>query len=577
MTRILSAPLSAFLFSSFLFGLVATPTSAQSRTLYGVLDAKVRLLRFVVIVDKDGSAQLESLDEGSQKFKLEPFALSDGSLEFELKASKATYTSKYDSKTRSYRGQWKQGRNELDLDFQVVDSVPADSATEIWQGEVSALGRKMPLRFRIYDRGTHAVLLDSPSQRAGGFSGTIEEKDGTIIYRIPALRGTFEGELSEDKKVLKGTWTQGLALSLELKRISKAEASKTVAPPKRPQTPKAPFPYESTDVSIKNESAKLALAGTLTIPKDQSRKYPCVILISGSGAQDRDESLMDHKPFWILADHLGRQGIACLRFDDRGTAKSTGDHSKATSADFATDVSAIIDYLKKHPRIDPGKIGLCGHSEGGLIAPITATQRDDVAFIVMLAGPGVNGEKILRNQLVLIMKAGGASQADVDSSAFIQDQLLKLATSDATIDDDQRDKILDKVVEQYIEKYPDKAKDKELISTRVRSGLERLSTPWMKYFLTHDPAPVLAKVKCPVLVLNGSKDTQVDPELNLPAIKQAFESAGKTNYEIELLENLNHLFQNSKTGGLEEYQSIEETFAPKALKRVSDWINKTAR
>ena len=548
--------------------LTSTPLAAQTKTVYGVLDAKVRIFRFVITVDKDGSAKLKSLDEGNREFKLDPFTMDDKKLSFELKASKATYESTYDDKSKSYQGKWKQGAGNLDLNLAVVDKVPDDKPNEIWEGELNVLGQKMALRFRLYDRKKHPVLMDSPDQRVGGFSGTKTEKDGKVIIEVAAVRGRFEGKLSDDKSTIKGTWSQGVPLPLELKKITVAEMKKDAAPPKRPQTPKAPFPYESKNVTIKNNEADLTLAATLTIPKNVKGKLPCAILISGSGAQDRDESLMDHKPFWIIADHLSRNGIACLRFDDRGTAKSTGDHDKATSADFATDVSAIIDFLKKQPQINSSKIGLVGHSEGGLIAPMVATKRDDVAFIVMLAGPGVNGEKILKNQLRLILKASGAADKEVEVAAFLQNKMIELGKTKDKISDEDMASIVDALVK----KFPEQEKEKKEILANGKAGATRLSTPWMRYFLTYEPGPTLSKVKCPVLVLNGTKDTQVDPKLNLPAIKAAFKAGGKTNYKMVELENLNHLFQNCETGGLEEYQSIEETFSPKALKLVSDWI-----
>ena len=396
---------------------------------------------------------------------------------------------------------------------------------------------------------------------------TLNEKRAKLYLRFPPSAEKFEGQLSDDKSTLKGTWNQGVELPLELKKISAAAMKKDAAPPKRPQTPKPPFPYESAEVSIENKTDNLTLAATLTLPK-QGDKFPCVILISGSGPQDRNESLMDHKPFWVLADHLSRKGIACLRFDDRGTAKSTGDHTTATSEDFATDVSAIVDFLKKHPRINPDQIGLCGHSEGGLIAPMTATQRDDIGFIVMLAGPGVNGEKILRNQMRLILQASGVDEKDIEVAAYLQDQLLNIAKSNDKIDDEK----INQVVDQLIEKFPEQEKVKDNIVANTKAGFQRLSTPWMKFFLTYEPAPTLTKVKCPVLVLNGSKDTQVDPNLNLPAIRKAFESAGKKNFQIVRLEGLNHMFQTCQTGAVAEYQTIEETFAPDALEKISSWI-----
>ena len=545
----------------------------EEQILYGELDAGARLFRFVVTVDREGKAKLKSLDEGGRIFQLDSLVLTDEKMGFQLKASGATYDSVFDKKSKSYLGKWKQRSASLDLAFEKVDEVPDDRAREIWEGELNAGGRKLVLRFRVYDsKAPHPVLLDSPNERLGGFTGKKESDQGQIIYTIPALRGKFTGKLSPDGKSLKGTWNQGVDFPLELKKVSFGEMKENAAAPRRPQTPAAPFPYRSEEVKIRNKADDLQLAGTLTIPAGD-KKTACVILISGSGPQDRDETIMDHKPFWVIADYLSRRGTAVLRFDDRGTANSTGDHSTATTADFARDVGAVLDFLRQHPRIDASRIGLCGHSEGGLIAPLVASQRKDVAFIVMLAGPGVNGEKILSNQLRLILKASGAGKEEVEFAAALQDGLLEMSQAKEKPDDEK----LKRMVDQLLEKFPGQVNQRDAVLAQSKAGVQNLASPWMRFFMKHEPAPVLSKITCPVLVLNGKKDTQVDPELNLPAIEEAFRRAGKSDYEIVLLDNLNHLFQNCQTGAPDEYHSIEETFDPGTLERISDWIVEKTR
>lgn len=567
---------SVFLICPLLISFDQNAAQGQSKTLFGILDVKVRVFRFVITTEKDGQATLKSLDEGGRDFKIDTFQLDDEKLNFEIKQVRANYESTFDKTAKSYKGKWKQGGGEFDLSFAVVKAVPQDQPQSIWEGELTAAGRKMVLRFRVYDdKAKHSVLMDSPNERVGGFTGTIEKKGDQVTYKIPALRGKLTGQVSADQKTLKGVWNQGIEFPIELKKVSVKEMKKDAAAPKRPQTPKAPFPYTIQNVSIKNPSADLTLAATLTVPK-QGDRFPCAILISGSGAQDRDESLMGHKPFWVIADYLSRQGIAVLRFDDRGTNQSTGDHSKATSADFATDVSAIVDFLKTQPKIDATKIGLCGHSEGGLIAPIVAVQRDDIAFIVMMAGPGVNGEKILKNQLKLILKATGAKENEIEFAAALQSQMLDLVKQ-GKIKESLLDEQAEQLVEKMIEQFPSRKDEQEQILTQAKIGLKTLSTPWMKYFLKYEPSTNLTQVKCPVLAINGTKDTQVDPKLNFPAIEKAFQQGGKKNYRIQLLDNLNHLFQNCKTGALDEYQSIEETFSPEALKLIAEWINQTVQ
>ena len=415
---------------AFIASTIPTSIFAQSndgeKIYYGVLDAKIRIFRFVLTVAGDeSSATLKSLDEGQQVFKLDEFS-SGGMMSFKLKRTAAAYSGTFDKTKKQFVGKWKQGGGELDLSFKAVKKPPAESPTEIWAGEINTGVQKLTLRFKLFDeKSPHPVIMDSVTQRVGGFTGTVKTAGGKNIFAIPALRGKLTVKLSEDKKRMKGTWNQGIDFPIELKKITAAEAKKELAPSKRPQTPKAPFPYESEEVEIENKSAKLTLAATLTMPITDE-KSPCVILISGSGPQDRDETLWDHKPFLVIADFLTRRGLAVLRFDDRGTAKSTGDHSTATSADFAADVSAIVDFLKNHKKIAADQIGLCGHSEGGLIAPMVAASRNDIAFIVMLAGPGVNGEKILQNQIGLILAAGGEKEKDIAEAKFVQKQMIDL-------------------------------------------------------------------------------------------------------------------------------------------------------
>jgi len=549
---------------------------SKTKNYYGILDAKLRVFRFVVsVAENDSSATLKSLDEGQQVFKLDEFSIGD-KMSFKLKRTGAEYSGSFNKDKNQFVGKWKQGGNELDLNFLLVEKTPDENTTEIWEGEINTGVQKLKLRFKLFDeKSKHPVVMDSVTQRVGGFTGTTQNADGKMVFSIPALRGKLTATLSEDKKTLKGTWNQGIDFPIELKKVSAAEAKKKIEPPKRPQTPKAPFPYESEEVEIENKSAKLTLAATLTMPITDE-KSPCVVLISGSGAQDRDETLLDHKPFLVIADFLTRRGIAVLRFDDRGTAKSTGDHSVATSADFATDVSAIVDFLKNHKKIADDQIGLCGHSEGGLIAPMVAASRNDIAFVIMLAGPGVNGEKILQNQIGLILAASGEKPEAIAEAKFVQRKMIELvkkAKDDAEITKER----IETMVDEFLEKYPDNKNERDTLITNVGAGIARLKSPWMKYFFTYEPSLNLMKTECPVLVLTGAKDTQVDPKLNIPAIKSIFESAKKTNFEVVEYPNLNHLFQKCETGAPAEYSQIEETFSEEVLKKMAQWIDANVR
>jgi len=352
--------------------------------------------------------------------------------------------------------------------------------------------------------------------------------------------------------------TQGIALKLDFKRMGAEEAKAATGPPSRPQTPKPPFPYAIEEVAFPGKSAGVTMGGTLTIPAGAG-SHPAVILISGSGAQDRDETIFNHRPFHVLADHLSRKGIAVLRYDDRGVGKSTGDRLQATSVDFSDDAEGGLDFLAKRKDIDPKRIGFAGHSEGGLIAPMIAVRRPETAFIVLMAGSGVDGEQILYEQGQAVLKAQSATEQRLAAQRQIQEKMFGIVKA---------------------ERDPEAAaaKLKEVLgsSPAVEQSIRNVNSMWFRYFLTYNPQPVLEKVKCPVLALNGSLDTQVVASQNLPAIEAALKKGGNADFEIALMPGLNHLMQTAKTGGVGEYGQIEETVAPAALDRIAGWLRRHA-
>jgi pimeloyl-ACP methyl ester carboxylesterase len=299
--------------------------------------------------------------------------------------------------------------------------------------------------------------------------------------------------------------------------------------------------------------------------------FPAVILISGSGAQDRDETLLQHKPFRVLADALTRRGIAVLRVDDRGIGGSTGSASGSTSEDFAGDVLAGIAYLKRRPEIDAKKIGLIGHSEGGIIAPMVAGRSGDVAFIVMLAGTGLPGEEILYMQARLIAKVMGADEKRIERQREFQKRLFDIIKSEA--DPKKAAARMREAAQELVSALPeDERKRGGDISALLNAQLTRVESPWFRFFLGYDPRPTLAKVRCPVLALNGEKDLQVPPKENLREIEKALKQGGNEHVTVKELPGLNHLFQTCTTGSVAEYAAIEETIAPAALKVIGDWV-----
>ncbi|MFD1615374.1 alpha/beta hydrolase family protein [Gelatiniphilus marinus] len=346
----------------------------------------------------------------------------------------------------------------------------------------------------------------------------------------------------------------------------------TVSQSNRPQTPKTPFNYTSEELFFINHNAdSIKLAGTITLPKD-IKNPPVVILISGSGPQNRNEEIMGHKPFLVLSDYLSNNGIAVLRYDDRGIGKSEGDFNSATTFDFATDVDAAIEYLKTRKDIDDAKIGLIGHSEGGLIAPIVASQNKDVAFIVSLAGTGIVGSEVILTQSWEIAKQMGAPEATLK----FNDTISKMAYNVIETETDST-QIKLKIKSKLNAYKEDNASSPYAfyINDQLIDKFNSLaSNKWLTTFIKTNPQDYYAKTNCPVLALNGSKDLQVLPKLNLNGIEQALKKANNKDVTIKELEGLNHLFQTSETGNPSEYIKIEETFSPIALEIIKDWILK---
>ncbi|MDT0650884.1 alpha/beta hydrolase family protein, partial [Autumnicola edwardsiae] len=326
----------------------------------------------------------------------------------------------------------------------------------------------------------------------------------------------------------------------------------------RPQEPTKPFPYNSEEISFYNDIDKITLAGTLTTPKNK-KDFTTAILISGSGPQNRNEEIMNHKPFLIISDYLTRNGIAVLRYDDRGIGESQGEYSKATSKDLSRDTEAAIKYLKSRKDINKNKIGLVGHSEGGLIAPMIASNTNDVSFIVLLAGPGLKGGQLLLLQKKLIEQKSGINDTAVNKSQEIFKGAYEIVSTFKGNDEELRNKL---------KGYFNEKLNHSMEDSQINSLIENITSPWMKYFIKYDPSSALKKIDIPVLALFGKNDLQV------PAVEnsKAFQDFGNKNIEIIQLDNLNHLFQESKTGMPNEYSEIEQTISPKVLDIISKWI-----
>jgi len=434
-----------------------------------------------------------------------------------------------------------------------------------WLGTLSISSVKLRIVFHISRAGdVYSAKLDSPDQGAKDIpTGEVTARGDSLTIQVPAIRGRFLGLYRPDSSDVAGQWQQGgLSLPLILRRTD------TPVTMNRPQEPVKPYPYVEEEVSFANDQAKVRLAGTLTLPAGKG-PFPAVVLISGSGPQNRDELVFGHRPFLILADHLTRAGVVVLRFDDRGAGQSTGVFAAATSADFAGDVAAAVDYLRSRTDIDRRHIGLIGHSEGGIIAPMVAAARKDIAFIVLLAGPGETGEKIILSQSRLLMQGSGMAPEALEENMQTQAKLMHIAASAADTAVARQE--IRALLRQQAEKEGQTAeldKNPQMLDVQV----SQLLSPWFRFFLNSDPAVYLKKVKCPVLALDGELDMQVPAEENLRGIEAALKAGGQKPPTIYKLPGLNHLFQNAKTGMPQEYTQIEETMSPKVLQIISDWI-----
>ncbi|HLO80845.1 MAG TPA: alpha/beta fold hydrolase [Chitinophagaceae bacterium] len=438
-----------------------------------------------------------------------------------------------------------------------------------WYGalKIGANTLRLSLNFSKNDTGYSGKMISIDQGNSVLPMAWVKLDQNSVSFKTTVANVEYAGTVNE--KNIEGTFKQnGQAFPLNFGR---EKIEKTVL--KRPQEPKPPFPYISEEINFLNARDSIMLAGTLTIPASGTN-FPVVVLISGSGPQNRNEELMGHKPFLVLADHLTKNGIAVLRYDDRGVAASKGNFQKATSADFATDVSAAVQYLKTRKEIDGKKIGLIGHSEGGMIAPMVAAQSKDISYIILLAGPGVPGKDIIILQQELISRAGGVSDTDIATNTVFMKNLTSTLASGK--DEKTSTAELNDFLKTSYQKLPDSIKKQTGTESAFIAQFSSMNTAWMKYFLTYDPAIALQQLKIPVLALNGSKDLQVSPAQNLPAIEKALKKAGNKNYTVKELPNLNHLFQECKTGAPGEYSEIEQTMSPVLLNEVANWIKKQA-
>jgi len=528
------------------------------------------------------------------------------------------------------------------LPNETKDLLGADSA---WVGALDVGTRKVPLRFRIYSSAPYAtntkprILLDSLAENANGFPASVSLSDsGMIEFSIPAIPGNakYIAKLSEDKKILSGKFQQGfLPLQLDMQRVgelgkkdptqdamvrvlgSLANAEKTLevaqAPqpqpvplPKKPtESPRAANPYGlqpnglqeqdfvvdrfDTRKPLLNESGKRAdnsfkLAGTITFPKgfDPKLQYPAVVFVTGSGPQDRDETIGKHKPFREIANYLASQGMVVLRYDDRGVGESSGEFIKATSLDFADDAMAVWQFARQIEGVDRSRVGLLGHSEGGIIGPMVAAWQREVGFLILIAPPVLPGSEILSSQIDRIAEIEGVGQEDRAAAKALQIELQQIALRFPSDDESALSEVRRAIVQRWDTlgrlsqsvAAADEGARKKIVIDAITAQFKGLQSPWMRQFLAYDPSSNWVLFDCPVLAVWAEKDTQVLYEPNLKKLESIVTHNMNLKADMVVLSGLNHLLQRADTGLPDEYDQIDQTIDPIALDTFGNWLKK---
>lgn len=553
-------------------GTAAQLTGIPQGTYSGTLQAGEAQLHLLLHLSKgtNGSlrATLDSLEQGVFAIEANSASFANFNLKLELSSVGARFEGKVSPDHEIIRGNWSQGNASIPLIFRretgAAARKPGDAIFPVeglWQGAVETHG--MRLRFQLHIShdidGSLIAALDSLDQGVTGLPANhVTLKDPIFHFEIPSVAGVYEGTLNGAKNAITGKWSQTSAdnLPLDFKR------SDQTLELRRPQTPARPFPYVEEEVTFRGGGEGTVLAGTLTLPKGDG-PFPAVLLVAGSGPQDRDESLANHRPFLLIADALTRQGIAVLRYDKRGVGKSTGNSDTATTMDLAGDARAALAFLKSRKEMDGSRIGLLGHSEGAIIAPYLAGHSKEVKWLVLLAAPATTGEQTLLNQSELIGRAGGLSDEQLEASLGFDKAAYALV---------RKEKDPNALAEKLVALVKETGLDAALPPPALETQLRMLASPWFRFFLDYDPLPNLKTINCPVLALYGQKDLQVTPKANLPLLQKALHDSPNAQVEARELPELNHLFQHAYTGTPAEYAAIEETFSPDALTLIVDWV-----
>jgi dienelactone hydrolase len=437
-----------------------------------------------------------------------------------------------------------------------------------WIGVVEVMGQKLDMRvhFKI-EEGELKASIDFPQQGVMGM--TLKE----VLYEHPKI--SFQLETPAAVAFFEGVVEAG-KISGQFKQ-SGIKGRFHITPGKEEEEepePSEPLPYDEEEVTFENGDIKLS--GTLTLPKKGGR-HPAIVMITGSGPQNRDEELFGWKIFRDISDHLTRNGIAVLRYDDRGVGGSSGNVFEATSEDFANDVLAAVQFLRARSDINPNQVGLCGHSEGGLVAPLSASKSKDVAFIICISGTGIIGKEILLTQMELIARADGTPEQEV--RRYIEEVKAALELIKKGQNKDKVASVLMSIASKQLESMTEEQKkDIEDVDVYLKNQVEgmykQFSSAWFEFFLEYDPAPTLEKVACPVLLLFGELDLQVPAEMNNKAMVKALRKGGNKDFTAKIFPKANHLFQSAETGSPSNYAKLSKEFVPGFLDYITDWIKR---
>lgn len=530
-------------------------SSRLARDWMGTLTQRGTALRVFLHIRQgvDGALEgaMDNIDAGLVDIPIAQLGFGKSTIRFNVPMVDGSYRGTIRANGRSIAGKWRMGEDAMPLVLHRVKPSRIDGA---WAGTLFLPEARLRLLFCIANSpdGMIATMKSPDQTEMVVATSSAELRGSTLVMGFIHLAARFEGRLNEAVNTIEGNWTQsGHALPLILRRTIPGEELK----PSRPQEPGPPYPYCEKQVLYRSRGTSFALAGTLTIPQGKG-PFPAVLLIAGSGALDRDETMYEHRPFLVLADWLTRRGFAVLRTDKRGVGESGGDGGRATTADLAMDAKAGMAYLKRRREVDQRNIGLVGHSEGGLIASMVAARSRDVAFVVLLAAPGLPGDEFACQQARRRAEIQGSNPEEVEQLTNEVMALLRKGKSEPA---------LRRKLNQILSQLPDQQR---------KATVNRLMMPWLREFGRLDPAEYLRRVKCPALALNGDRDVSVEPKSNLARIRQSLQSGGNRNFKVVELQGLNHLFQTCKTGSETEYWHITETLSPVLLKKMVAWIAK---